>query len=81
MFFTNRLKVILPEIISSEQSSFVPGRIITDNIIFAYECLHLMKHNKSLKHRYCAMKLDIVKVYDKLEWVYSQAVMLKLGFL
>jgi hypothetical protein len=76
----NKLKVFLPEIISEEQFVFVCGQLITDNIIAAYECLHFMKRTKAKRHRFCALKLDMRKTYDRVEWSYLEAIMLKLGF-
>jgi hypothetical protein len=76
----NRLKLILPDIISEKQSTFVSGRLITDNIISAYQCFHFMKRSKSKKNSFCALKLDMMKAYERVEWDYLEAIMIKLGF-
>ncbi|XP_042974832.1 uncharacterized protein LOC122306468 [Carya illinoinensis] len=77
---SNRLKLILPDIISVNQSAFVPGRAITDNIMVAYETLHSMSTRIQGKSAYMALKLDMSKAYDRVEWDFLEVVMCKMGF-
>jgi hypothetical protein len=76
----NRLKQVLPEIISPNQSAFVRGRLITDNNLLAYECTHFMQNKRGGKEGYAAVKLDMSKAYDRVEWDFLEKMMRKMGF-
>jgi hypothetical protein len=76
----NRMKRILPHIISPTLSAFIPGRLITDNILVAFEALHSMDKGMKGREGYMALKLDMSKAYDKVEWDFLEAMMHKIGF-
>jgi hypothetical protein len=75
----NRLKWILPKIIGEQQSVFVLGRMITVNILAIYECVHTIK-KKTGKQGFCAVKLDMHKAYNRVEWSLLREMMVKLEF-
>ena len=57
----SRLKPLLNSLVFETQSAFVANRLITDNILIAFESLHHMKNNCSGKQGYMALKLDMSK--------------------
>lgn len=71
----NRLRPILGELISENQSAFVPGRLITDNALIAFECVHFIEHNTNEDKNYCAYKLDLSKAYDRVDWEFLRRTM------
>ena len=72
----NRLKKFLLSLITEHQSAFA----ISDNILVAFETLHHMKQHNLGKHGFMAIKLDMSKAYNRVEWVYLERLMEKMGF-
>ncbi|KAL0438996.1 UNVERIFIED_CONTAM: hypothetical protein Slati_2382600 [Sesamum latifolium] len=68
----NRLKPLLPAIISKTQSAFIPGQLISDNVLIAYETNHFLAHKYRGKEGHVALKLDISKAYDRVEWLFLE---------
>ncbi|XP_013739903.1 uncharacterized protein LOC106442805 [Brassica napus] len=75
-----RLRPVLSGIISENQSAFLPGRAIADNVLITHEILHYLKTSDAKKHCYMAVKTDMSKAYDRLEWNFIQKVLEELGF-
>lgn len=76
----NRFKDILPGLISENQSAFVAGRNITDNVLIAFEVIHHMKKKTGGNDEEVALKLDISKAYDRVDWNFLKHRMLNMGF-
>jgi hypothetical protein len=76
----NRLRPFLDGLISETQSAFVPGRLITDNAIIAFESFHKIQRSKNPRDNHCAYKLDLSKVYDRVDWAFLEKILLKMGF-
>ncbi|KAL0408773.1 UNVERIFIED_CONTAM: putative mitochondrial protein [Sesamum radiatum] len=76
----NRLKPWLDSIISPSQSAFVLGRIITDNVLLAFELNHFLNTQSKERKNFMNLKLDISKAYDRVEWSFLQRILSKLDF-
>lgn len=76
----NRLKVVLQDVISENQSAFVPGKNISDNVLVAFELLHFMRQRKRGVEGNVALKLDVSKAYDRGKWDILENQMKRMGF-
>lgn len=76
----NMLKKVLETIISDTQSAFLPGRLISDNIMISFEVMHYLKRKSFGKEGFMALKLDMSKAYDRIEWKFLKEILLTMGF-
>lgn len=76
----NRLKPHLNSVISPTQSVFVPDRLVTNNVLVAYEVNHFIQYHSQGKRAFMDLKLDVSKAYDRIEWSFLEGVLSKLGF-
>ena len=76
----HRLKRVLPGLISETQSAFVAGRQISDNIMIVQEMFHTLRTKPSGRSKRMAIKTNMSKAYDRMEWSFIEAVMRKMGF-
>ncbi|XP_021996030.1 uncharacterized protein LOC110893223 [Helianthus annuus] len=74
----DRIKDALSGIVSINQSAFVPGRRISDNILLTQELMH--NYHRHFGPPRCAFKVDIQKAYDTVDWGFLKQVLLGFGF-
>ena len=75
----NWIKSILPTVIFDVQSAFIPDKLIIDDTTVTFEMLHRMRNRRKGKTSHMAVKLDISKAYDRVEWKFLRRIMLKMG--
>ncbi|KAL2247994.1 UNVERIFIED_CONTAM: hypothetical protein Sindi_2651700 [Sesamum indicum] len=73
-----RSSVIMDKLISPCQAAFVPGRSIGDNIMLAQELF--TGYNQTRLPPRCALKVDIRKAYDTMDWDFLMEVLEMFGF-
>ena len=74
-----RLRPFLGKLISPLQTAFVPGRKGMDNVIIAQEIIHSLSKKKG-NTGYMAIKIDLEKAYDKIEWSFVRKMLVRANF-
>ncbi|XP_019154287.1 PREDICTED: uncharacterized protein LOC109150757 [Ipomoea nil] len=77
---TNRMKPLIGNLISESHSAFIPGILIIDNILVASEVGHFLNRKQCGKVGWGALKLDMAKAYDMMEWPFLKRMLEVMGF-
>lgn len=75
----NRVKRVIGDLAGKWQSSFIPNRQATDNIVIAQEVVHSMRRGTGRK-RGMVVKIDLEKAYDRIDWTFLESVLRTVGF-
>ncbi|XP_021745336.1 uncharacterized protein LOC110711266 [Chenopodium quinoa] len=75
----NKMKTLLPSLITKYQHAFVPERYMEDNVLLSHELLHMINTNKGRADK-AAIKIDMSKAYDRLNWTFILKVLHAYGF-
>ncbi|KAK4383264.1 hypothetical protein Sango_2792500 [Sesamum angolense] len=74
----SRIREILDLLISPSQNAFVPGRLISDNVLLAQELFS--GYNQCRLPPRCTLKVDLRKAYDTMKWDFMIATLRMFGF-
>ena len=65
----NRIKTVLPKIINSDQTGFIPGRYIGENTRLIYDIMH---HTEENNIPGTLLMIDFEKAFDSVSWNFIQ---------
>ncbi|XP_042045568.1 uncharacterized protein LOC121791808 [Salvia splendens] len=74
----SRLAPVLPKVISPNQSGFIKGRLLNDNVLLAQEMFHELYRRRPAPN--VAIKIDMAKAYDRVQSPFLIQVMRRMGF-
>ena len=75
----NRIRPLLPKLISPMQAAFLQGRRGADNVIIAQELIYSLGKRRG-QEGFMAVKIDLEKAFDRLEWSFIRMVLTHFGF-
>lgn len=76
----NRLKPLMDNLITPFQNAFIQGRNFTNNILIAHDLFDYLGKKKGRKNCFGALKIDMTKVYDRVDWKFLKTVLTPMNF-